>query len=197
MRNPRRTAQTAAALMIGLALVSTIAVLGASLSKSAASQVDSAVNADYIITGSGGFSKSVTAAVSHLPGVTTTTTVYRGQFEFRGSLSSLAAASPAGLSQTVNLHITSGSGAPAMAVGQLLVDTNTATSDGLSVGSVVPVKFAQTGSTTMRIGGIFKPNPLIGSFIVGDGFFLSHFNNPLPVGVLLRTAPGAPGIGSA
>ena len=197
MRNPRRTAQTAAALMIGLALVSTIAVLGASLSKSAASQVDSAVNADYVITGSGGFSKSVTAAVSHLPGVTTTTTVYRGQFEFRGSLSSLAAASPAGLSQTVNLHITSGSGAPAMAANQLLVDTNTANSDGLSVGSVVPVKFAQTGSTTMRIGGIFEPNPLIGSFIVGDGFFLSHFNNPLPVGVLLRTAPGTPGIGSA
>ena len=32
MRNPRRTAQTAAALMIGLALVSTIAVLGSSLS---------------------------------------------------------------------------------------------------------------------------------------------------------------------
>jgi putative ABC transport system permease protein len=195
MRNPRRTAQTAAALMIGLALVSTIAVLGASLSKSAASQVDSAVNADYIITGSGGFSKSVTAAVSHLPGVTTTTTVYGGQFEVRGSLSSLAAASPDGLSQTVNLHVTSGSGAPAMAAGQLLVDTNTANSDGLSVGSVVAVKFAQSGSTTMRIGGIFKPNPLIGSFIVGDGFFLSHFNNPLPVGVLLRTAPGAPGIG--
>ncbi len=196
MRNPRRTAQTAAALMIGLALVSTIAVLGASLSKSAADQVDSAVNADYVITGSGGFSKSVTAAVSHLPGVTTTTTVYRGQFEFRGSLSSLAAASTAGLSQTVNLHVTSGSGAPAMAAGQLLVDTNTANSDGLSVGSVVPVKFAQTGFTTMRIGGIFRPNPLIGSFIVGDGFFLSHFNNPLPVGVLLRTAPGAPGIGN-
>ena len=29
MRNPRRTAQTAAALMVGIALVSTIAVLGA------------------------------------------------------------------------------------------------------------------------------------------------------------------------
>ncbi len=53
MRNPRRTAQTAAALMIGMALVSTIAVLGASLSTSAAHEVDSAVNADYLVTGSG------------------------------------------------------------------------------------------------------------------------------------------------
>ncbi len=38
-RNPRRTAQTAAALMVGLSLVSTIAVLGASLSTSAKNSV--------------------------------------------------------------------------------------------------------------------------------------------------------------
>ncbi len=197
MRNPRRTAQTAAALMMGLALVSTIAVLGASLSTSAANSVDSAINANYLVTGSGGFSKSAAVAVSRLPGVTTTTTVYKGQFEFRGSLSTLVAASPVRLSQTVNLHITAGSGAPAMAVGQLLIDTTTANADGLSVGSVVPVTFAQTGRATMRIGGIFKPNPLLGSFVVGNGFFLAHFNSPLPVAVLIRTAPGAIGVSAA
>jgi putative ABC transport system permease protein len=191
MRNPRRTAQTAAALMIGLALVSTFAVLGASLSTSAAHSVDSAINADYIITGSGGFSTSVPATVSRLPGVSTTTTVYQGQFEFRGSLSTLTAATPADLSKTVNLHVTDGSGAPAMAAGQLLIDTNTANANGLHVGSVVAVKFAQTGATTMRIGGIFKPNPLVGSFVTGNRFFLSHYNSPLPVAVLLTTAPGA------
>ncbi len=191
MRNPHRTAQTAAALMIGLALVSTIAVLGASLSMSAANEVDSAVNADYIVTGSGGFSRSVIPAVSRLPGVTTATTVYQGQFELRGALSSLAAATPAGLAQTVNLHVVSGRGAPAMAAGRLLVDTTTASADHLSVGSVVPVRFAQTGPTRMRVGGLFKPNPLVGSFVVGAGFFLAHYDNPLPTGVLLRTAPGA------
>ena len=46
----------------------------------------------------------------------------------------------------------------------------------------------------MRIGGIFKPNPLAGSFFVGERFFLSHFDNALPVVVLLRTAPGTPDI---
>jgi putative ABC transport system permease protein len=197
MRNPRRTAQTAAALMIGLALVSTIAVLGASLSTSAANEVDSAVNADYIVTGSGGFSRSVVPTVSRLPGVTTATTVYQGQFEFRGSLASLAAATPAGLAQTVNLHIVTGSGAPAMAAGALLVDTNTARADHLAVGSIVPVSFARRGPTRMRIGGLFRPNPLVGSFIVGEGFFLSHFDNPLPTGVLLRVASGAPSLASA
>ncbi len=197
MRNPRRTAQTASALMIGLALVSTIAVLGASLSTSAKNSVDSAISADYVITGSGGFSKSVAPSVAGLPGVTTTTTIYQGQFEFKGSLSTLVAATPNELNRTVTLHVTSGGGAPAMAAGQLLVDTNTANADNLHVGSVVPVKFAQTGAAMMTIGGIYKPNPLVGSFVVGAGFFLSHFDNPLPIGVLLRTSPGAPDLGPA
>ena len=84
-----------------------------------------------------------------------------------------------------------------MAAGRLLIDTTTADADHLHTGSVAAVKFAQTGSTTIRIGGVFKPNPLVGSFIVGDGFFLSHFNNPLPIDVLLRTAPGAASLGPA
>ncbi len=197
MRNPNRTAQTAAALMIGLSLVSTIAVLGASFSKSAKNSVDSAVNADYIVSGNGGFSKSVVGGVSRLPGVRTATSVYQGQFEVRGSLSTLVAASTADLSNTVRLHITAGSGAPAMAAGQLLVDTNTARADHLHVGSIVPVKFAQTGSTTMRIGGIFKANPLLGSYLTGEGLFLAHFDNPLPIAVLLSTGPGAHGLAPA
>ena len=192
MRSPRRTAQTSSALMVGLALVSTIAVFGASLSKSATSSVDNAVSADYIITnsasgGNGGFSASVAMAASQVPGVAAVSTVYDGEFELRGSLSTVTAVSTDHLSDTVILRTHSGSGAPALVAGDLLIDTTTANSKHLSVGSVVPVKFAQTGNSTMRIGGIFEPNALLGSYVVGDGFFLAHFNDPLPVAVLLRT----------
>jgi putative ABC transport system permease protein len=192
MRSPRRTAQTSSALMVGLALVSTIAVFGASLSKSATSSVDNAVSADYIITssasgGSGGFSASVATAASLVPGVAAASTVYNGEFELRGSLSTLTAVSTDHLPDTVILRMDAGSGAPALVAGDLLIDTTTANSKHLSVGSVVPVTFAQTGNSTMRIGGIFKPNALLGSYVVGDGFFLAHFNDPLPVAVLLRT----------
>ena len=41
----------------------------------------------------------------------------------------------------------------------------------------------------MRIGGIFKANPLIGSYLVGAGFFVSHFHNPLPIAILVRASP--------
>ncbi len=190
MRSPRRTAQTAGALMIGLALVSTVAVLGNSLAASAKANVDSALKADYIIGGSDSISTSVPAIVSRLPGVTATTVVFKGDFDVRGSLSSLAAVSTAGLSQTVDLHLIAGRGTAAMAAGQLLVDTNTASSDHLHIGSELPVTFAQAGPTTMRIGGIYKYNPLVGSFVTGAGFFVSHFNHPLIDGVLVSTASG-------
>ena len=45
----------------------------------------------------------------------------------------------------------------------------------------------------MRIGGVFKANQLIGSYLVGDGFFLDHFQNELPIAVLLKT-DGSPGV---
>ncbi len=200
MRSPRRTAQTSSALMVGLALVSTIAVFGASLSRSATSSVDEAVSADYIITasgsGAGGFSDSVAPAASKVPGVAAVSTVYSGQFELRGSLSTLTAVSPTHLPDTVILRMVNGTGAPSLASGELLIDTTTANSKHLSVGSVVPVTFAETGRSTMRIGGVFKPNALLGSYVVGDGFFLSHYANPLPVAVLVRAAGGS-SIGAA
>jgi putative ABC transport system permease protein len=58
----------------------------------------------------------------------------------------------------------------------------------LHVGTVVPVTFAETGRSTMRIGGVFKANALIGSYLVSDSFFRAHYaSTELPVAVLLRT----------
>ena len=41
------------------------------------------------------------------------------------------------------------------------------------------------------MGGIYKPNSLLGSFLVSDQFYRTHFDNPLPIAVLVRTASGA------
>jgi len=202
MRSPRRTAQTAAALLVGLALVSTIAVFGASVSRSATGSIDQAISANYIITASGGggageFSASTAAAARRVSGVTAVSTVYTGEFKFRNDISNLTAVSPNRLAQTIILRMNSGAGAPALTAGQLLIDTNTATSDHLVVGSRVPAKFALTGNTTMRVGGIFKPNSLLGSFLVSDTYYLAHFDNALPVAVLIRSAGGASASGKA
>jgi putative ABC transport system permease protein len=192
MRSPRRTAQTASALMVGLALVSAMAVFGASLSESATSSVDQAISADLLVSanGSGQLSDSVPAAVAAVPGVTATNTVYRSQFEFESTLATLTGVTTQNLADTVLVRMTAGSTA-ALAHGQLLVDATTATKDHLAVGDTVPIRFAETGPATIRIGGIYQSNALILSYLVSSAYFRVHFRAPQPGAVLVRTDGGA------
>jgi putative ABC transport system permease protein len=197
MRSPRRTAQTAAALMVGLALVSAMAVFGASLSKSATSSVDQAISADILISasGSGQLSTAVPGVAAAVPGVTAADTVYRNRFEFKGTLATITGVSTKNLAATVILRMTAGSPA-ALANGALLIDSAIATTDHLAVGDTVPVKFANTGPTTMRIGGIYQANAAIQSYLVSSAYFLAHFRHPHPGAVLLSTT-GSPGVEAA
>ncbi|MGD0808644.1 MAG: ABC transporter permease [Acidimicrobiales bacterium] len=193
MRSPRRTAQTASALMVGIALVSAMSVFGASISASATSSVDGALKANLIVTGTnsgpGSFTRSLADELATLPGVNASLIAYGGQFEVRQSVESLKGVTTQGLSQTVNLHLISGN-IGSLNQGELLMDSSTAKSDHVSVGDKVPVKFALTGASTMRIGGIFKANALIGSYLVGQDFYLAHYTQPLPGAVLLKTNAG-------
>ena len=192
MRSPRRTAQTAAALMVGLALVSAMAVFGASLSKSATSSADQAISADLIVTatGSGELSNSTAATVSAVPGVVATSAFYGGRFEFGSTLTSLVGVSTDHLSDTVILRMTAGSPA-ALDRGELLIDSTTAASKHLSVGDTERARFTRTGPTTLRIGGIYQANALIGSYLVSAAFFLAHYSPRPPDGLLLRTTGAA------
>jgi putative ABC transport system permease protein len=198
MRSPRRTAQTSAALMVGLALVSTMAVFGASLSKSSTSSVNNAISADYLITAAtsggptAGISIGAADAATAVSGVTHVSTVYSGQFQINGALATLASVAPSDLKSTVILQTSKGALSQSLVTGELLVDSNKANTDHFSVGSVVRVNFAETGQSTMKIGGIFKPNALLGSYVVGSNYFHTHFAaNTLPIAILLSTSAGA------
>jgi putative ABC transport system permease protein len=158
MRSPRRTAQTASALMVGLALVAAISVFGASLSRSATSSADQAISADLIVTatGTGELSDSAAAVASAVPGVTATTTFYNGQFEFDGTLSKLTAVSTGHLADAVILRMTSGTPA-ALAAGELLIDSTTAQDKHLAVGDTVPARFARPARPGCGSAGSIRP----------------------------------------
>lgn len=184
MRSPRRTAQGATALMVGLALVSAVAVLGASLAKAATSSVDNAVSADLLITSSSGtFSPAVAVTVSHLPGVTSTCTIYGAQFEVQHSLVSVDGACVKDLAQNVILRMDAGTSTTALARGEMLVDATTAHARHLRVGSMVALSFPQGPGSTVRVGGIYRPNALIPSYVVSDTFFRAHLPGQLPGGL--------------
>jgi putative ABC transport system permease protein len=121
-----------------------------------------------------------------VPGVTATTAFYSGPFELQSSLTRLIALSTDHLADTVILRMTAGTPA-ALGQGQLLIDSTAATSKHLAVGDTVPARFALTGRTTLRIGGIYQANSLIGSYLVSAAFFQAHYPPQPPAGLLLRT----------
>jgi putative ABC transport system permease protein len=88
------------------------------------------------------------------------------------------------------LRMTSGSPA-ALAQGDLLIDSTTAQNKHLAVGDTVPARFALTGPATLRIGGIYQANALIGSYLVSSAFFAAHYPAQPPAALLLATSGSA------
>src|SRR5205814_1639964 len=99
-RNPQRTASTAAALMIGLALVTLVAILAAGIVSSFRGAVNGIWhNADYAITAQNNFSPIPTSAADAAAGsrvVAAVSNVRVGQAEAFGSAFNATAVNPAG-----------------------------------------------------------------------------------------------------
>ena len=110
-RNPTRTASTAAALMIGLALVTFVAVLGAGLKSTFETAVNETFAADYVITATNNFSPISTAseaAVSAAPGVLGVSGVRTGSGRAFNKNIGVTGVGP-GISRSIRVHWQAGS----------------------------------------------------------------------------------------
>jgi len=109
-RNPRRTAATASALMIGLALVSTMSVLGASINRSIDKAVDEQFTTDFLIMNAIGqpFSPAVADDVAAVPGVEEVSAEQNVAFTVDGRTVSGSAVDPQRLERMFHPNYTSG-----------------------------------------------------------------------------------------
>ena len=105
LRNPSRTASTASALMIGLALITFVAILGSGLRSSFGDAVDKLFVADYALTASNGFDpfvKQADDAAALTPGVTAVSPIRGGDARIFDKNVQVTAVSP-NLAQTVRI----------------------------------------------------------------------------------------------
>ena len=109
-RNPRRTAATASALMIGLALVAAGGVLGSSLVKSANAIIDRSVGADFIVTTKNFAPIPATVAkdMQAVDGVDAVTEFRAGQAKIAGSVTSLQGVTADTVDRTLQLDMVRG-----------------------------------------------------------------------------------------
>lgn len=191
-RSPDRTAKSASALMIGLALVTTVFIVGASMKESFTRSMEGAVRADFVLSTSGatGFSPALTDAIDGLPAVTDVTGVRFGQILVEGKEKSVVAVDPAGTAAVMNLDLQSG------ALGNLDVDgillhEDPAADLGVEVGDRITIEMAAGGARDVRVHGIYADATFAGNYIISDALYDQGFPaSDVDIMAFVRVAQG-------
>ncbi|MER5448481.1 FtsX-like permease family protein [Streptomyces sp. NPDC002766] len=160
LRNPRRTGATAAALMVGLALVGGMSVASASMSKSFDRQIDKTLGADFMVQNSNfmPFSQEVTDKVRATDGVGL---VVRERFTgiaVRLPDGKRVETTAAGFDQRLDdvAHITYAQGdtAAALADGNIAMDRKYAEDHRVRLGSVLPAEFPGGHTAQVKVAAL-------------------------------------------
>lgn len=171
-RNPRRTAITAAALMIGIALVTGVTVILDSVKSSLSTQADSIIKAELIVSGvqSGPrpptFDPAVVDKTAALPGVATAVGVYSDLAMVNDELAYVVAVTDmAGVRDIYSAVPDAGTLGP-LAPDQAVISAPTATERGLSVGSTLTVQLSRGDPHTYTVTAIVPQDRLPGSIVL-------------------------------
>jgi putative ABC transport system permease protein len=149
--------------MIGLALVSAMAVIGQSAKASVDELVASDLRADYVVSNAIGapFSTAIGQEIAQGPGVGEVVPVRYSTARIGGDDAFLVATDPAGFGRMTSLVVQDGS----LDSGGLVVAQDRAAASGWHVGDTVPVTLP-SGPVDLTVGGIIEPTQLAGSLIV-------------------------------
>ncbi|MGH2997627.1 MAG: ABC transporter permease, partial [Gaiellaceae bacterium] len=162
VRNPARTAATASALMIGLALVTFVAVLGEGVRSSLSGAVERVVRADYIVTSDDGFSPltpKAGRALASRPGVEAVTGVRQDFASVFGSDEAVAGVDPATISALTRFEWDEGSDASLAELGAsgAVLQREFADEHDLDVGSRFSLETAGGKRLELTVRGVYTP----------------------------------------
>jgi putative ABC transport system permease protein len=165
MRNPQRTAATAAALMVGIALVTCVATLAAGLKDSARHDTKDAIRSAVVVAGTDGWSpvsENAVAAAAKAPAAKVSTGIVVDEARAYGKSIYVSGADPAQLAKVwhFNWHRGSDGTLRALRGDQAIVRRDFADKHGLKPGSRVTVTAASGKRTTVTVAGVATGSPL-------------------------------------
>ena len=190
-RNPFRTASTASALVIGLALVTMALVVGTSVKETFTAKIDQSVEADFVITepSFNGFSPTLAKDLEQKPEIAAVTGLRFGRFKFEGDTKDVIAVGP-DAGELVDIGITSGGSLTDLTDQGVFVQKDPAKDLGLSVGDQVNVEFARTGEQTFTVQGIYTDATFAGNYVISLGAYEKNFTDMLDQVVMAKAAEG-------
>jgi len=186
MRNPRRTAATASALMIGVGLIGFITIFASSTKASVNANIDQHFAGDIVVHASGGVAGGVDPALvrrlNALPQVAAATGVSDGAALVLGKVELISAVDPATAGQIFSVKPLHGSISD-LGVHGIAVYKAVAATKHLKLGDTIPVVFRDTGPQKMRVALIYGDKIAAPSsrYFMGtpayDANFTAHFDS--------------------
>jgi putative ABC transport system permease protein len=198
MRNPKRTAATAAALMVGLALVSASAVLDASLKRTADQAIDRGSRADLYVQSpdpDSGLAPALARSLAAQPGVAAVSELREVDATVAGaSFQKVDGIDPGTVEQVADLDVRSGSVAALGNGDALLVASTAASAHHWTIGSPVTIRFEKTGASTLRVAGTYANKGAFGDYLVSLDTFARATGRT--VDTLLMVKAAGTGVGA-
>jgi putative ABC transport system permease protein len=193
MRNPKRTAASASALMIGVGLVGFITIFVASTKASINNAIDKGFTGDIVLDSGGGLMGGVDPGlaqrVAALPEVAAATGLRQGLAQVDGKAVTVQAGDPTTIFQVMKINPQQGSTADLDATG-IGVYKNVAKDKHWTIGSQVPVNFAKSGRQTMHVAVIYGENAQAGNYFLGTPAYNANFASNLDSKVLVKKRDG-------
>ncbi|GAA2386223.1 ABC transporter [Catellatospora methionotrophica] len=195
-RNPRRTAITAAALMVGVALITGVNTTISSADNSLRGDAETGFQADLIISGQESpgvlptFDEALLPRMRAVPGIGTVTARYADQ-AMVGEQPNWAAAFTDLPAVVRDLSVVTVAGTlDQPGPGEVVVDDQNAAEAGVAVGGTVTVKLPKGEPTTYRVSGVYQRTPFLGGYLFGTGV-VPGMRFPQPSLAYVRLADGA------
>ncbi|MEV6950781.1 FtsX-like permease family protein [Streptomyces sp. NPDC051183] len=194
LRNPRRTAVTAASLAIGLTLVTALSVVGITMGKAVDRMSTDKIKADYKISMNGGIGsldKSVAEALAKAPGIKAVSPQTAGSFKIGDEYMSASGVNPAAIGEMLNIDVVSGS-LSSLGKGEVAVADKTAAKAKLSVGSTLDVMFDDGQRATLKVGAVYKElEGLLSPYVIDDKVLAAHTEDQYIPEVYVNTGGGS------
>ncbi|MEV7243232.1 FtsX-like permease family protein [Streptomyces sp. NPDC093248] len=191
VRNPRRTAATASALMIGLTLITGMTVMAGSLQTSIDRMASSAIRADYVVSmaNRGPLSPDVARRLADADGVTASSPLRNGASRIGGETEYLTGVDGSAIGRLTDLKVDDGS----FTVGgsRIVVDKDRAEEHGWRVGSRVTAHFEDGAARALTVAGIYEGNDMLNGIMLDNKVLTPHLTDPADMQVMVRTEGGA------